>query len=418
MSANSHELIALNNFPTVEEIRNDFPILSTIVHGNPLIYLDNAATSQKPIQVIEAIDHYYKYENANIHRGVHYLSATATEAYEACRVKVRDFINARSLSEVIFTSGTTDSINLVASSFSRKFLKKGGKVLISALEHHSNIVPWQLACEQYEAELVVIPMNHTGELVIEEFYKLLDESVCLVAISHISNSLGTINPVKEMIDAAHALNIPVLLDGAQSIAHQTIDVQDLDCDFFTFSAHKILGPTGFGVLYGKEKLLEVMPPWKGGGEMIKTVSFTKTTYNELPFKFEAGTPHIAGGIGLSAAITYLMNLGMDNIEKAEQVLLEKSTYALSKIEGVELIGTSANKASIVSFNVKGVHPYDVGVILDQLGIAVRTGHHCTQPIMDFLGIPGTVRASFCFYNSEEEIYRLEKGIRKAITMLT
>lgn len=417
MSANSHESLVLNNLPPVEEIRNDFPILSTLVHGNPLVYLDNAATSQKPVQVIEAIDHYYRYENANIHRGVHFLSATATEAYEACRIRVREFINAASLSEIIFTSGTTDSLNLVASSFSRKFLKKGGRILISALEHHSNIVPWQLACEQYEAELAVIPMNEQGELIMEEFYKLLDERVCLVAISHISNSLGTINPVKEVIAAAHALNIPVLLDGAQSIAHQTIDVQELDCDFFTFSAHKILGPTGFGVLYGKEKWLEAMPPYRGGGEMIKTVSFTKTTYNELPFKFEAGTPHIAGGIGLNAALIYLMNLGMDNIERAEQVLLEKSTRALSQIEGLKLIGTAANKASIVSFNIKGVHPYDLGVILDQQGIAVRTGHHCTQPIMDFLKIPGTVRASFCFYNSEDEIYRLEKGIRKAITML-
>lgn len=418
MPVASHDQYLINSYPSIEEIRNDFPILSSFVNGNPLVYLDNAATSQKPSQVIDAIDHYYRLENSNIHRGVHFLSAEATQAYEACRVRVKEFINAASLSEIIFTAGTTDGINLVASSFCRKFLKKGGKILISALEHHSNIVPWQLACELHEAELVVIPMNHTGELEMEAFYQLLDEKVCLVAISHISNSLGTINPVKEMIDAAHAMNIPVLVDGAQSVAHQVIDVQELDCDFFVFSAHKILGPTGLGILYGKERLLEVMPPYRGGGEMIKTVSFTKTTYNELPFKFEAGTPHIAGGIGLQVALKYLMNLGMENIRIAEHALLLQATEALSRIDGLELVGTAADKASILSFTIKDQHPYDIGVILDQQGIAVRTGHHCTQPIMDYYGIPGTVRASFCFYNNEQDIHRLEKGIRKAISMLS
>ncbi len=418
MPVTSHDQYLVSSLPAVQDIRNDFPILSTFVNGNPLVYLDNAATSQKPNQVIDAIDHYYRFENSNIHRGVHFLSAEATQAYEACRVRVKEFINAASLSEIIFTGGTTDGINLVASSFCRKFLKKGGKILISALEHHSNIVPWQLACELHEAELVVIPMNHAGELEMDAFYQLLDETVCLVSVSHISNSLGTINPVKEIIDAAHALNIPVLVDGAQSVAHQVIDVQALDCDFFVFSAHKILGPTGLGILYGKERLLELMPPYRGGGEMIKTVSFTKTTYNELPFKFEAGTPHIAGGIGLQVAMKYLMDLGMENIRLAEHNLLLKATEALSSIEGLELVGTAAEKASILSFTIKDQHPYDIGVILDQQGIAVRTGHHCTQPIMDYYGIPGTIRASFCFYNNEEEIHRLEKGIRKAISMLS
>ncbi len=402
----------------IAAIRAEFPILGTQVNGKPLVYLDNAATSQKPLALIEAISTYYRTGNANIHRGVHMLSSRATTAYEDTRSKVAAFIGAAQSSEVIFTHGTTESINLVASSFCRRFLKAGDNVLISALEHHSNIVPWQLACEAAGATLKVIPMNDRGELIREDFTSLLDERVKLIALSHISNSLGTINPVKEMIAEAHAEGIPVLLDGAQSAAHLPINVRDLDCDFFAFSGHKVFGPTGIGFLYGKEKWLEQMPPYMGGGEMIKTVTFEKTTYNDLPFKFEAGTPNIEGGICFAAALDYISAIGMDRICGYEDELLRDATAQLSEIPGLEIVGTAANKASIISFNIRGCHPYDIGVILDQLGIAVRTGHHCTEPIMDFYKIPGTVRASFAFYNTPEEITKLVAGVRKAVKLLT
>jgi cysteine desulfurase / selenocysteine lyase len=400
-----------------DTIRADFPILNLQIHGNTLTYLDNAATSQKPNLVIQAIDHYYKAENANIHRGVHFLSAEATASYEKTRETVRDFISAEKTEEIIFTKGTTESINLIASCFGKAFLKKGDKIMISALEHHSNIVPWQMIAAEKEAELVVIPMNQSGEIILEEFHRLLDERVKIVAISQLSNSLGTLIPIKYIIDQAHLLGIPVLIDGAQSAPHISVNVRELDCDFFVFSGHKTLGPTGIGILYGKSTWLEKLPPYQGGGEMIKSVSFEKTVYNEIPFKFEAGTPNIEGGICLREGLNYLSEIGLTNIHQREDLLLAEATECLKNIDGIRFIGTAPNKSSILSFIIEGIHPYDIGVLLDQQGIAVRTGHHCTQPIMDFYEIPGTIRASFSFYNNPEDISRLEKGLKKAIKMI-
>ncbi|MBL4624513.1 MAG: cysteine desulfurase, partial [Flavobacteriales bacterium] len=402
----------------IDKIRKDFPILSREVYGKPLVYFDNAASSQKPTQVIEAISHYYENEHSNIHRGVHHLSAEATEKYEEARKTVQRFINAEQLAEIIFTKGTTDSINLVAYSFGSRFLNEGDEVLVSTLEHHSNIVPWQMICEARGAKLKVIPINDAGELLMDQFESLLSKKTKIVAVNHVSNSLGTINPVKEIINAAHKMNIPVLLDGAQAMPHLKVDVQDLDCDFYTFSSHKMFGPTGVGVLYGKEKLLNEMPPYQGGGDMIDKVTFEKTTYNDLPHKFEAGTPNIAGGIGLKAAIDYMNELGVENIASVENELLEYATQQISQIEGVRLIGTAKEKASVLSFLIGDIHPYDIGTILDRLGIAVRTGHHCTEPLMDRFNIPGTVRASFSFYNTKAEVDVFISALKKAIQMLS
>lgn len=401
----------------VAKVRADFPILSTTVHGKPLIYLDNAATSQKPWSVIKAIEHYYTNENSNIHRGVHYLSQLATDAYEVTRKKIAVFINAKHDHEVIFTKGTTDGINLVAHSYGRKFVKEGDSIIISAMEHHSNIVPWQLLCEERGATLKVIPINDKGELLMDEYKALLDDTVKLVAVAWVSNSLGTINPVQEIIDLAHQRNIPVLLDAAQAIQHIVVDVQELDVDFIAFSGHKMYGPTGSGILYGKEKWLNAMPPYQGGGDMIKTVTFAKTTYNELPFKFEAGTPNIEAGICLGAGVDYINAIGVEQIQQYEHELLEYVTPRLLEIDGLRMIGTAANKASVASFVVEGTHPSDIGILLDKLGIAVRTGHHCTQPLMDIFGIPGTVRASLAFYNTKEEMDQLVAGVQKAVSML-
>lgn len=402
----------------VETIRKDFPILATTVNGKPLIYFDNAATSQKPWAVIKAIENYYTTLNSNVHRGVHHLSQKATDAFEASRNKIADFINAAHDHEVIFTRGTTEAINLVAHSFGKQFVHAGDEIIISALEHHSNIVPWQLLCEEKQAVLKVIPINNKGEIMMDEFRQLLNDKVKLVAVSYVSNSLGTINPVREIIELAHQQNIPVMLDAAQAIQHMAIDVQELDADFLAFSGHKLCGPTGIGILYGKEKWLNQMPPYQGGGEMIKTVSFDKTTFNELPFKFEAGTPNIEAAICLGAAVDYISEIGIENIRQYEAELLVYATEKLSAIPGIKFIGTAANKASVISFIIENVHPYDVGVILDQLGIAVRTGHHCTQPVMDFFGIPGTIRASFSFYNTTQEIDVFVQGVERAVRMLT
>lgn len=409
--------IIAQEIPDIEKIRRDFPILDTKVNGRPLVYFDNAASTQKPWQVIKAIEHYYTNLNSNVHRGVHCLSQKATDAFEASRRKVASFINAEHDYEVIFTRGTSESINLVAHSFGKQFVKAGDTIIISSLEHHSNIVPWQILCEEKNAQLKVIPINDKGELLMDAFKAMLDETVKLVSVNYVSNSLGTINPVREIIELAHSKNIPVMLDAAQAVQHMPVDVQELDVDFLAFSGHKLYGPTGIGVLYGKEKWLNQMPPYQGGGEMIKTVTFEKTTYNELPFKFEAGTPHIEGVICIGAAIDYINEIGLEKIERYEHDLLEYATEKLSEIEGIKFIGTADNKASVISFNLENIHPYDVGVILDQLGIAVRTGHHCTQPLMDIFEIPGTVRASFAFYNTTAEIDVLVAGVKKASTML-
>lgn len=411
------EILSIKPFD-INQIRKDFPILSRTVNGRPLIYLDNGATAQKPQAVLDAISHYYTFQNSNIHRGVHRLSQEATDAFEQSRIKVMQFINAEKVHEIIFTKGTTDSINLVASSFGRKFIKEGDEIIISAMEHHSNIVPWQMLCEEKKAKLKIIPFDDNGDLILEEYYKLLNEKTKLVALVHVSNSLGTINPVKEVIEAAHKLNIPVLLDGAQAIQHMRVDVQDLDVDFYCFSGHKLFGPTGIGVLYGKEKWLDQMPPYQGGGEMIKTVSLEKSTYNDLPFKFEAGTPNIEAGIVLGTAIDYVNQVGMDNITNYENELLSYGTQKLLDIKGLRLIGTAKRKASVMSFLTGNLHPYDVGMILDKMGIAVRTGHHCTQPVMERFCIPGTARASLAFYNTKEEIDQLAAGIEKAVQMLS
>jgi cysteine desulfurase/selenocysteine lyase len=402
---------------TIAEIRNDFPILETKVRGKDLVYLDNGDTAQKPKLVIDAISSYYSDYNSNIHRGVHHLSQVATTAYEDAREKLKGFINAPKLEEVIFTEGTTESINIVASCFGRKSLNKGDEVIISAMEHHSNIVPWQMICDEREAVLKVIPINNNGELLMEEYKKLLSDKTKLVAVIHISNTLGTINPVKEIIDLAHQKGALVLLDGAQAVPHIKVDVQDLDCDFYAFSGHKMFGPTGVGILYGKSEYLNDMPPYQGGGDMIKEVTFEKTTYNCLPHKFEAGTPNIVGGIGLGVAVDYMQEVGIDLMHKREEELLTYATEKILKVEGVRIIGEAEHKASVLSFVVEGLHPFDVGTLLDQLGIAVRTGHHCTQPLMDIFKIPGTIRASFAFYNTKEEVDQLISGLERALSML-
>jgi len=401
----------------IQKIRADFPILDQKVNGKPLVYFDNAATSQKPQQVIDAIGSYYGTINANIHRGVHTLSQLATDAYEASRKTIQTHINAKHPYEVLFTAGTTHGINLVANGFAQ-LVKAGDEVMISAMEHHSNIVPWQMLCERTGGRLVVIPMNEKGELIIEEFERLLSEKTRIVAVNHISNSLGTINPIKHIIDKAHAVGAAVLIDGAQAAPHMKVDVQALDCDFYAISGHKACGPTGSGILYGKEEWLEKLPPYQGGGEMIKEVTFAKTTYAGLPHKFEAGTPHIEGGIVLGTAIDYLNSVGFDNIAAYEQELLDYGVQKLSEIDGMQFVGTAAKKASVISFNLLGIHPYDIGAIVDKMGIAVRTGHHCTQPVMEFFQIPGTVRASFAFYNTTEEIDALAEAVKKAQRMLS
>lgn len=401
----------------IQKIREDFPILSRKVNGKQLIYFDNGATAQKPKLVIDAIDNFYSNQNANIHRGVHSLSQEITVVYENARSTIQKHLNAEHAHEIIFTKGTTDSINLVASSFGKKFISSGDEILISAMEHHSNILPWQQVCEERGAILKVIPINDQGELIISEYKRLLTNKTKIVAITHISNTLGTINPIEEIIALAHAKNIPVLVDGAQAVPHSNIDVQLLSADFYVFSGHKLFGPTGIGILYGKEKWLNEMPPYQVGGGTIKTVTFEKTEYADLPLKFEAGTPHIEGGIGLAVAIDYINKIGLENIGAYEHELLVYATEALLKIEGVKIIGTAKEKASVISFVVAGLHPFDIGTILDQLGIAVRTGHHCTQPLMQFFGVQGTIRTSFAFYNTKEEIDLFIEGLKKAIKML-
>ncbi len=401
----------------INKIRAEFPILSKIVNGKPLIYFDNGATSQKPKIVIDAVENYYNNQNANIHRGVHTLSQEITVDYENARATIQKHLNAQHSHEIIFTSGTTESINLVASSFAKKFIAKGDEIIISAMEHHSNILPWQQVCENYGAVLKIIPINQEGELRINEFEKLISSKTKIVAITHISNTLGTINPIAEIISIAHSKNIPVLVDGAQAVPHTSVDVQKLDCDFYVFSGHKLFGPTGVGILYGKEKWLNALPPYKVGGGTIKTVTFEKTEYADLPLKFEAGTPHIEGGIGLAKAIDYINEIGLENIAAYEHQLLEYATNEFKKIEGLKIIGEAKNKASVISFVVEGIHPFDIGTILDQLGIAVRTGHHCTQPLMQFYNIQGTIRASFAFYNTKEEINIFINALKKAIEML-
>lgn len=403
----------------IQSIRAQFPILTQKVNGKPLVYFDNAATSQKPKVVIEAIASYYEEINANIHRGVHKLSQLATDAYEVSRVKIQNHINAKHNYEVLFTSGTTHGINLVSNGFA-SLLKEGDEVMVSALEHHSNIVPWQMLCERTGAKLTVIPMDENGELIFSEFERLLSEKTKVIAVNHISNALGTINPIKKIIEKAHQFGTAVLIDGAQSAPHVKPDVQELDCDFYVFSGHKICGPTGTGILYGKEEWLNKLPPYQGGGEMIKEVTFEKTTYAELPHKFEAGTPNIAGGIVLGTAIDYLNEVGFENIAKYEHELLEYGTKRLLEIEGLKIYGPKSleNKTSVISFNVGNIHPYDIGTIVDKMGIAVRTGHHCAQPIMNFFNIPGTIRASFSFYNTKEEIDALVEAVKKAQTMLS
>ena len=396
----------------VERVRRDFPALRQQVHGHPLIYLDNAATTQKPQAVMDAIQRFYLQECSNIHRGVHYLSQQATEDYEATRSKVRRFLNARQNREIIFVRGTTEALNLVAHSFARPRLRAGDEVLITHMEHHSNIVPWQILCQETGARLRVAPINDAGELIVEEFEKLLGPRTRVVSLAYVSNALGTINPVRELVGMAHARNVPVVLDGAQAAPHLKVDVQELDCDFFTLSGHKMYGPTGIGVLYGKAELLEEMPPYQGGGDMIRSVTFEKTLYNDLPFKFEAGTPNIAGTIGLGAAMDYLEELGRENIAAYEQELLDYGTRVLSRVPGLRMIGTAREKAAVLSFDLPGVHPHDVGTILDCEGIAVRTGHHCAQPVMDRFGVPATSRASLGVYNTREELDALTAGLRK------
>ncbi len=400
----------------ISNIRQDFPILNQTINGKPLIYFDNAATSQKPLQVIAAETKYYTEINANIHRGVHSLSQKATDAYEQARITIQKHLNTKHPFEVLFTTGTTMSINMVASGFAQ-LLKPNDEVLISALEHHSNIVPWQMLCKKTGALLKVLPINTKGEMCLDELDTLLSKKTKIVSISHISNALGTINPIKIIIDKAHQVGAAVMIDGAQAVPHLNIDVQELDCDFYAFSGHKVCAPTGIGVLYGKEEWLNKLPPFMGGGEMIKEVTFEKTTYAGLPFKFEAGTPNIAGGIVLATALDYINSIGLENIKQYEDELLAYANQKISAIEGVKIIGTAKHKSSVLSFIIEGTHPYDVGSIIDKLGIAVRTGHHCTQPIMRFFNIPGTIRASFAFYNTKAEIDVLIEALKKAKTML-
>lgn len=398
----------------VETIRRDFPILQERVRGKRLVYLDNGATSQKPQAVIDAISRYYQSENSNIHRGVHYLSEVATASYEAAREKIRGFLNAKSQQEIIFVRGTTEAINLVAQSYGRTFLKEGDEIVISAMEHHSNIVPWQMLCGQIGARLRVIPINHDGDFVLEEFKQLLNDKTKLVAVTHVSNALGSIVPVKQVVQLAHERGIPVLLDGAQAVPHLKVDVQDIGCDFYAFSGHKVFGPTGVGVLYGKSQLLDAMPPYQGGGDMISLVTFEKTHYNVLPYKFEAGTPHIAGGIGLGAAIDYLNALDWDQVTAHETDLLAYATDALSAVETLRIIGMAKEKAGVLSFVFDHVHAHDVGTILDQEGVAIRAGHHCAMPVMQRFGVPATARASLALYNTKGEIDALVRGIHRVL----
>jgi len=398
----------------VAKVRQDFPILKEKVRGKPLVYLDNAATTQKPQVVIDTITQYYLTGNSNIHRGIHFLSEQATRAYEDARLKMKHFLNASSTGEIIFVRGTTEGINLVAQSYGRTFIKTGDEIIISAMEHHSNIVPWQILCEQVGAKLRVIPINDDGELLIDEYERLLNARTKLVSVSHVSNALGTINPIEHIIEIAHRWNVPVLVDGAQAVPHLMVDVRVLDCDFYAFSGHKLFGPTGVGVLYGKSHILEKMPPYQGGGDMIRSVTFEKTLYNTLPYKFEAGTPHIAGVIGLGSAIDYLSRIGMGEIAAYEQGLVAYATDAFSAITAIRLIGTSNNKTGILSFVLDGVHPHDIGTILDYDGIAIRTGHHCAMPVMQRFGVPATARASFAFYNTKEEVDALVRGVHKVI----
>jgi cysteine desulfurase/selenocysteine lyase len=409
--------IALSNALDIEKIRSLFPVLQQQIHGKNLIYFDNAATSQKPVSVINALVEYYQGYNANIHRGVHTLAEKATKAFEETRQKARSFINANSEQEIIFVRGVTEAINLVASSYGRAFIKEGDEIIISGLEHHSNIVPWQMLCEEKKARLRIIPITDNGELDLDAFHSLITERCKIVAVNHASNSLGTINPVREIIKKAHEFGAIVLIDGAQAGAHLPINVQDLDCDFYCLSAHKMYGPTGTGILYGKRELLEKMPPYQGGGEMIRDVTFEKTSYNDLPYKFEAGTPNIADVIAYNSAFDFILELGKDTIAGWEQELLRYATDKIAALPGVKLVGTAPHKVSVLSFVVEGVHPFDIGQMLDTRGIAVRTGHHCTQPVMDRLGIEGTVRASFAVYNTKAEIDQLAEGVDRVIKFM-
>jgi cysteine desulfurase/selenocysteine lyase len=395
-----------------QKVREDFPVLKQKVHGKPLVYLDNAATAQKPHSVIDAIRKFYEVDCANIHRGVHELSQRSTAAYEQTRAKAKAFLNTRSKNELIFVRGATEGINLVAQTWGRKNVKAGDEIIVSALEHHSNIVPWQMLCEEKEARLLVIPVNDQGELIMEEYAKLLGPRTKMVAVGHVSNALGTINPIAEMIRMAHHAGALTLIDGAQAVPHMKVDVQALDADFYAFSGHKVFGPTGIGMIYGKSKLLNAMPPYQGGGDMIRTVTFEKTTYNDVPYKFEAGTPHIAGGIALGSALDYVSHVGLDVICAYEHELLLYGTEALQQIPGLRIIGTAREKAAVLSFVIGGIHPHDIGTVLDRMGIAVRTGHHCAQPIMDRFGVPATTRASLAFYNTKSEIDALIAGLQK------
>lgn len=397
----------------VERVRGDFPILERLVNGHPLVYLDSGASSQRPIQVLRAVEDYETHSHANIHRGVHALSQAATEAFEGARERVRRFINARSPKEIIFVRGTTEAINLVAQSYARPRFKAGDEIIVTTLEHHANIVPWQMVCEQTGCSLKVAPINGRGELLFDEYLKLLSSRTRLVAVAHVSNALGSILPVKRIVEAAHAHGAVVLVDGAQAVPHTRVDVRALGCDFYAFSGHKLYGPTGIGILYGREELLESMPPWQGGGDMILTVAFDKTTYSGLPAKFEAGTPNISGAVGIAAAMDYLEGIGLDAVAAHEHRLVELATAELRRIPGIEIVGTAANKASIVSFTMEGVHPHDLGTILDHEGVAVRTGHHCAMPLMTFLGLPATARASFGVYNTEKDVASLAAALAKA-----
>jgi len=420
MKAVSHlaeSTVSQNKFD-VARIREDFPVLRQKIHGKPLVYFDNGATSQKPQVVIDALARYYSAENSNIHRGVHHLSERATAAYEAARDKIRGFINAGSDKEIIFVRGTTEAINLVAQSYGRSFLRAGDEIIVSAMEHHSNIVPWQMLCEQVGAHLRVIPINHDGEIVMDEYRRLLNDRTKFVSVTHVSNALGTIAPVKEMVALAHQRSIPVLLDGAQAVPHLKVDVQELGCDFYAFSGHKMFGPTGVGVLFGRQELLEKMPPYQGGGDMISLVTFEKTHYNVLPYKFEAGTPHIAGGIGLGAAIDYLNRLDWNQMGAHEHELLSYATEALSEFKPARIIGTAKEKAGVISFVIDHIHAHDVGTILDQEGVAVRAGHHCAMPVMQRFGVPATTRASFAFYNTIEEIDVMVRGLHRVLKVFS
>ncbi|MCC7147207.1 MAG: cysteine desulfurase [Phycisphaeraceae bacterium] len=398
----------------VERVRQDFPILQRQVHGQPLVYLDNAATTQKPRAVIDALSRFYEGSNSNVHRGVHALSQEATDLFESARQKIGRFLNTRKAEEVILVRGTTEGLNLVAQSYARPRLKAGDQILISGMEHHSNIVPWQMVCQQTGAELKVAPINERGELIMEEFVKLLSAKTKVVSVVHVSNALGTVNPVRQIVELAHRVGAIAVLDGAQAVAHAPVDVRALDCDFYAFSGHKLYGPTGIGALYGRAELLEAMPPWQGGGDMIKSVTFAQTIYNDLPYKFEAGTPDVAGAVGLGAAIDYLQAVGIEQVAAHEADLLAYGTQLLSDMEGVRLIGTAAHKAGVLGFVVEGAHAHDVGTILDSLGIAVRTGHHCAQPVMDFFNLPATARASLAMYNRREELDALAEGLREVV----